>query len=168
LPWKRKQRPNTALTNTLSGKSCEVFSTDLRLQIEQRDIFTYPDVMVVWGQPVLFEDWADTITNPTVIIEVLSESTERYDRSDKFHAYWTLETLVEYVLVNQYQLRVEYFRRSRLKSGNCWFSPSRRRWYAWSRWPLRCRWPRFIRMLAGQATNSEKGLAPQQTSIGGA
>lgn len=100
----------TALTNALAGKPCEAFSNDLRLQIEQRDIFTYPDVMVVCGQPLLFEKRADTITNPIVIIEVLSESTERYDRSDKFHAYWTLETLKEYVLINQYQMRVEYFR----------------------------------------------------------
>lgn len=101
----------TALTNAFAGKSCETFASDLRLWLEQKDFYLYPDVMVVCGQPKFFAERRDTITNPTVIVEVLSESTERYDRSDKFHAYWTLETLEEYALVDQYRMQVEYFRR---------------------------------------------------------
>ncbi len=101
----------TALTNKLAGISCEAFAGDLRLWIAARDIFTYPDVMVICGSAQFYEQRTDTITNPTVIFEVLSKSTEGYDRSDKFHAYWTLATFEEYILVDQYRLQVEYFRR---------------------------------------------------------
>jgi Uma2 family endonuclease len=63
------------------------------------------------------EQVTDTITNPQIIIEVLSKSTAEYDRSDKFHAYWTLDSFAEYVLVDQYRVQVEYFRRV---SGKQW------------------------------------------------
>jgi Uma2 family endonuclease len=63
------------------------------------------------GEPEFFEGRTDTITNPKVIIEILSKSTESDDRSDKFHAYWNLDTFEEYVLVDQYRVHVEYFRR---------------------------------------------------------
>ena len=101
----------TALNNALAGESCEAFIGDVRVWIEQKDIFTYPDVMVICGQPELLEGRIDTITNPKIIVEVLSESTVGYDRSDKFQAYWTLDSLAEYVLIDQYRVRVEYFRR---------------------------------------------------------
>lgn len=99
-----------ALRNNTGGQPCETFMSDLRVRIEQKDFYTYPDVMVVCGGVEFFETRTDTITNPTLIVEVLSESTERFDRRDKFHAYWTLESLAEYVLIDQYQMRVEYFR----------------------------------------------------------
>ena len=67
--------------------------------------------MVICGEPDFIEGRTDTITNPKVIIEVLSKSTAEYDRSDKFHAYWTLDAFEEYVLIDQYRLQVEYFRR---------------------------------------------------------
>ena len=101
----------TELTNAFANKPCEAFTSDLRLWIERRQFYTYPDVMVVCGDLEFFKDRTDTITNPQIIIEVLSESTESYDRSQKFHAYWTLDSLVEYVLIDQYRRRVEYFRR---------------------------------------------------------
>jgi Uma2 family endonuclease len=69
--------------------------------------------MVICGEPELVEGRTDTVTNPTVIIEVLSKSTAEEDRSDKFQAYWTLPTFEEYVLVDQYRAQVEYFRRVR-------------------------------------------------------
>ena len=104
---------NTAnvIINALAGTPCETFVADLRVWIEKRDRYVYPDVMVVCGDPAFIEGRTDTITNPKVVIEVLSESTEHYDRSSKFHAYWTLAGFEEYVLIDQSQMRVEYFRR---------------------------------------------------------
>jgi Uma2 family endonuclease len=102
---------HTALNIALEDKSCEAFIGDVRLWIEKKDFYTYPDVMVVCGEADFVEGRTDTITNPQVIIEVLSESTAGYDRGDKFQAYWTLETFKEYVLIDQYRLQVEFFRR---------------------------------------------------------
>jgi Uma2 family endonuclease len=100
-----------AINQAIKNKPCEVFIGDVRLWIAKKDFFTYPDVMVICGQPVLVEGRPDTVSNPTVVIEVLSESTAGYDRSDKFRAYWTLDSLAEYVLIDQYRQQVEYFRR---------------------------------------------------------
>ena len=101
----------TALDNALEGKSCEPFIGDVRLHIEPKSIYAYPDVMVVCGEPDFVEGRTDTIINPKVVIEVLSKSTESYDRGDKFHAYWSLDSFEEYVLIDQYRVHVEYFRR---------------------------------------------------------
>ena len=101
----------TTLNIALKGSSCEVFVNDLRLQIKRDKIYTYPDVMVVCSKPSFVKNRTDTINNPKAIIEILSKSTETYDRSDKFHAYWSLDTFEEYVLIDQYRIHVEYFRR---------------------------------------------------------
>ena len=99
-----------ALSNSVESEPCEVFMNDLRVWIERRNRYVYPDVAVVCGGIDFAERRNDTITNPQIIIEVLSTSTESYDRGDKFRAYWTLDSLEEYVLVDQYRMRVEYFR----------------------------------------------------------
>lgn len=102
---------HATLYNTLQTKPCDVFMSDLRLWIKPENRAVYPDVMVICGEPQLVEGRTDTVTNPKLIIEVLSKSTAEDDRSDKFHAYWTLDTFEEYVLVDQYRIHVEYFRR---------------------------------------------------------
>jgi Uma2 family endonuclease len=102
---------HAALHNALQTKPCDVFMSDLRLWIEQENRAVYPDIMVICGEPQLLEGRTDTVTNPKLIIEVLSKSTAEDDRSDKFQAYWSLDTFEEYVLVDQYRMRVEYFRR---------------------------------------------------------
>ncbi len=66
--------------------------------------------MVVCAKPELVAGRTDTIINPKIIIEVLSKSTAGYDRGDKFQAYWTVDTVEEYVLIDQYRVHVEYFR----------------------------------------------------------
>jgi Uma2 family endonuclease len=104
---------HVALYNALQTKPCAVFMNDLRLWIAKVGRAVYPDIMVICGEPELVEGRTDTVTNPTVIIEVLSKSTAEEDRSDKFQAYWTLPTFEEYVLVDQYRAQVEYFRRVR-------------------------------------------------------
>ncbi len=99
------------LRMALAGKSCAAFFGDIKVWIEQWDCYTYPDVLVICGEPDFATSRTDTVTNPILIIEVLSKSTAAYDRSDKFHASWTLASLQEYVLIDQYWMRVEYFRR---------------------------------------------------------
>jgi Uma2 family endonuclease len=97
------------LRNQLKGGPCRVFSTDLRLRISPTGLYTYPDV-IVGCEPLAFaDDHRDTLTNPTVIIEVLSESTKDYDRGGKFAHYRALQSLKEYALFDQASVHAEHF-----------------------------------------------------------
>ncbi len=89
--------------------TCEVFSENIRLQIQPNRRYTYPDIMIVCGKPDFVKNRNDTMTNPKVIIEVLSDSTEAYDRGRKFAEYRKLATLCEYVLIEQNQTHIESF-----------------------------------------------------------
>jgi Uma2 family endonuclease len=100
----------TSLDAQLRGGSCEVFPSDLRLACPS-GLFTYPDVVVVCGDLEFFGDQRDTITNPRLIVEVLSRSTERYDRGTKFWHYREIPSLAEYVLVSHREPRIERFAR---------------------------------------------------------
>jgi len=86
---------------------CEVFSTDLRLAVRAASLFTYPDVMVICGEPELADERRDIILNPVVLIDVLSRSTQDYDRGEKFAAYRTIPSLTEYLTVSQDKILVE-------------------------------------------------------------
>lgn len=99
----------TALTLGLRGQPYEVFVADQRLWIPEPQIYTYPDVMVVAGELAYKAGRRDTITNPVLIIEVLSQSTRNYDRGDKFAAYRTIPGFQEYILVDQYAYLVEHY-----------------------------------------------------------
>lgn len=102
----------TALLNgILAGRPCEVFNSDMRVKVEATDLYTYPDVSVVCGEPRLEDAHQDTLLNPLLIVEVLSPSTERYDRGTKFHHYRQISSLMEYVLVSQDEARIERFQR---------------------------------------------------------
>ncbi|MFN8454509.1 MAG: Uma2 family endonuclease [Anaerolineae bacterium] len=98
-----------ALDAALTGKPCETFITDMRLLVKKNGLYTYPDVMIVCGRLQFAKGRTDTLTNPTVIIEVLSESTQAYDRGAKFELYRALETLQDYLLIDQSRVYVEYF-----------------------------------------------------------
>jgi Uma2 family endonuclease len=87
----------------------EVFNSDMRLWLPKPRIYTYPDVMVVVGEPEFLENRKDIITNPKVIIEVLSKSTESYDKEDKFKAYRTIPSFGEYLLIEQDRIYVEHY-----------------------------------------------------------
>jgi Uma2 family endonuclease len=100
----------------LKGKPCRVAFSDLRVRTGTSGLFTYPDVVVVCGQPKLDQP-GDTLTNPAVIIEVLSESTEAYDRGRKFELYQAIESLTDYLLVAQDTPRIEHYRR---QAGRQW------------------------------------------------
>ena len=84
----------------LKGKSCDVFPSDLRVNIPTTNSFTYPDLTIVCGMPELLDDEFDNLLNPVVIIEVLSPSTESYDRGNKFFTYQQIPSLKEYILVD--------------------------------------------------------------------
>ncbi|MEL6930165.1 MAG: Uma2 family endonuclease, partial [Cyanobacteria bacterium J06600_6] len=104
----------------LRGKSDKVFMSDLRLWIPQFNIFTYPDVMVTKGQPVLLDDRSDTVTNPSLMIEVLSKSTKNYDKGDKFDYYRSIPTFSEYILVDQYRYSVQQY--AKADDGRWWLN----------------------------------------------
>lgn len=92
----------------LAHSDCEVFASDLRVRTPG-GLYTYPDVMVVYGGVQLSaEDRLDTVTNPLLIVEVLSESTRDYDRGEKFRQYQSLPSLREYVLIEQTRMAVEH------------------------------------------------------------
>ena len=95
----------------LRGKPCEPFVNDLRVKVSRTGLYTYPDVVVVCGEPQLEDQHFDTLLNPRVIIEVWSESTEKYDRGDKFAHYRALESVTDYLLVAQHQPCIEHFHR---------------------------------------------------------
>ena len=96
----------------LRGKPCQPCSSDVRIRIPATGLATYPDVSVVCGPPTRDHEDVDSITNPTVIVEVLSKSTEAYDRGEKFHQYRRLVSMRDYVLVCQGIARIEHFERT--------------------------------------------------------
>jgi Uma2 family endonuclease len=87
----------------------EAFMGDVRLWIPQRQIYTYPDVMVIEGEPEYFQNRTDTILNPVLIVEVLSKGTKGYDRESKFDSYRMIPSFQEYLLVDQTRIHVERF-----------------------------------------------------------
>lgn len=101
-----------ALGTALRGRPCRLFSSDLRIRVAETDLTTYADVAVVCGRLEVAPDDRNAATNPVVIVEVLSDSTEAYDRGAKFAHYRHLPSLREYVLVAQDARRVEVYRRN--------------------------------------------------------
>lgn len=95
----------------LKGKSCEVFGTDYRVTTPLSDSYMYPDVVIVCGATEKKENCFDTLTNPSVIIEVLSESTSENDRGKKFLAYLQIPSLQEYILVDSLRYCVTTFKK---------------------------------------------------------
>jgi Uma2 family endonuclease len=108
------------LGNRLKGGRCIALSSDLRVKVDQAKMYAYPDIVVVCEEPKFEDDLFDTLLNPKVIVEVLSDSTGRYDRGGKFRSYQHLPTFVEYFLVSQSQPLIERYVR---KTDGSW-SPS--------------------------------------------
>ncbi|MDM8522476.1 Uma2 family endonuclease [Desulfococcaceae bacterium HSG8] len=98
-----------ALHSTLRDSDCVVYISDMKVQIDEARHYTYPDVSIVCGDIGFAAGRNDTITNPAVIIEILSESTKDYDRGGKLAAYRKIASLLEYILIDQYSCHVEYF-----------------------------------------------------------
>lgn len=100
---------SSRLNQVFTKKNCEAFATDVKLWIEEKDLFTYPDIMIVCGKIEFYPGRDDTITNPLIIFEVLSESTKNYDRGEKFVFYRAIPSFKEYVLIDQSTMHVEHF-----------------------------------------------------------
>ena len=101
----------TLLTNALQGKPCRVFTSDVRLRVQATDLSTYPDVSVVCGRLERAPEDENAIINPVLLVEVLSDSTEAYDRGEKSAHYRRIPSLREYLLISQREPRLELFRR---------------------------------------------------------
>jgi Uma2 family endonuclease len=100
------------LVARFSGRRCHVFFSDVRVQFGRgKNDYTYPDVMALCGMPRYLDGVQDTLINPSLIVEVLSETTANHDRTEKFRRYKAIETLREYVLISQDEVRVEHFER---------------------------------------------------------
>lgn len=98
-----------ALDSQLKAGGCEVYAIDMRVKVSATGLYTYPDVVVVCGEPQFEDAEVDTLLNPRVVIEVLSKSTEDYDRGTRFLHYRSLTSLVEYLLIAQDRVHVEHF-----------------------------------------------------------
>ncbi|PJF25509.1 MAG: hypothetical protein CUN53_12445 [Phototrophicales bacterium] len=100
---------SSALLQQLRGRPCEVYANHMRVRVGAD--FVYPDVVVVCGEPTFTDDQMDTLTNPTVLIEILSPSTAQYDRVTKRALYQRLESLRDYLLIDPDEYHVEHYRR---------------------------------------------------------
>jgi Uma2 family endonuclease len=98
-----------AMRTQLKSCPCRVYTSDMRVKVQASGLYTYPDVSVARGQDQFDDEQEDTLLNPTVIVEILSDSREAYDRGRKFALYRQLPSLREYLLVNQHQPLVEQF-----------------------------------------------------------
>lgn len=97
------------LRQQLKARQCEVYASEMRVKVTATGLYTYPDVVVVCGAPKFEDKYFDTLLNPTLLVEVLSPSTERYDRIAKSSYYRTLDSLAEHLLVAQDEVRLEQY-----------------------------------------------------------
>jgi Uma2 family endonuclease len=108
----------TALDNQLRARPCNVYSNDMRVRVTRTGLFTYPDVVVTCGEEAFADDEQETLLDPLVIFEVLSDSTEAYDRGKKFEHYQNIDSLSTYTLVAQKAPRIERYVRQ--EGGRAW------------------------------------------------
>ncbi len=108
---------NRRIGEAIDNKDCIGFDSNMKLDISKHNLFLYPDVTVVCGEIEFIENRTDIIRNPVLIIEVLSPSTQEFDRGDKFTYYRTLPSLQEYVLISQNEPVVEVYHK---QDGNNW------------------------------------------------
>lgn len=99
------------LRNQLKGRACEAYSSDMRVHVPATSLYTYPDVAIVCGAAQFADEFVDTLLNPVLLVEVLSKSTARYDRTGKFSDYRSIPSFAEYLRVAQDEHRVEHYAR---------------------------------------------------------
>ena len=96
----------------LRESNCQSFSSDMRVHLPETTMYAYPDVVIVCGEPEFMVGEFDNLLNPVVLIEVLSEGTEDYDRGRKFQRYRKIPTFEEYILINSQALDIEVWRKN--------------------------------------------------------
>jgi Uma2 family endonuclease len=99
------------ISQRLKGKRCEAFGSDLRIHVEAAGLYTYPDISIICGNAKHHMGRKDTVTNPVVLIEVLSPDTESYDRGQNFDFYRAFPSLEEYILIASARVKIEHFQR---------------------------------------------------------
>lgn len=99
------------LDQQLRAQPCRVYPSDMRVRVSPTGLYTYPDVTAVCGEPRFVDDQRDTLLNPTLLVEVLSPSTEAYDRGRKFESYKSIESLREYLLVASDRIHADLYTR---------------------------------------------------------
>jgi Uma2 family endonuclease len=104
------------ISQQFKDRPCEAYVSDMRVKVSETGLYTYPDVVALCGEPRFEDAKLDTLLNPMVIVEVLSESTEAYDRGDTFAHYRRLESLTDYVMIAQDRVRVEHY----VRQGRQW------------------------------------------------
>ena len=105
------------IATALRGKPCQPYGSDMRINIPENTLFTYPDISIICGDIIPSEYDEDTATQPIVVIEILSKSTREYDRIGKFQLYRDIPVLREYILVDSESVNIEAFR---INSNNHW------------------------------------------------
>jgi Uma2 family endonuclease len=108
---------NRLIAPFLHGKDCKIYGSDFRIHIPENSLYTYPDFSIVCGKAQTTDVYTDNLTNPKVIIEILSKSTMNYDRVNKFSFYRSIKTLKEYILIDSKSISVELFIR---QDDNSW------------------------------------------------
>lgn len=93
------------------NRNCKVMNSEIKLYIQSKNSFLYPDAMVICGDIEKSHKEPNSVTNPIVIVEVFSKSTESYDRGDKFYLYRQIKSLQEYILIDQVKVQIEIYRR---------------------------------------------------------
>ncbi|MCK5523131.1 MAG: Uma2 family endonuclease [Thiomargarita sp.] len=106
-----------AIHAQIKKRPCKVYNNDMRVKVSPTGLYTYPDVVAICDKPRFDDEQKDTLLNPTVIIEVLSNSTANYDRGEKFKHYRTLDSFIEYLLIAQDECYVEHYVR---QTNNQW------------------------------------------------
>ncbi|MBC7572592.1 MAG: Uma2 family endonuclease [Spirosoma sp.] len=102
---------NGKVITHLEEGNCQSFSSDMRIHLPETTLFAYPDIVIVCGEPELLDDNFDNLLNPVVIIEVLSDGTEKYDRNLKFQRYQKIPSFQEYILIGSQTVDVEVWRK---------------------------------------------------------
>jgi Uma2 family endonuclease len=108
---------NRLVAPFLHGKGCKLYGSDFRIHIPENTLYTYPDFTIVCGKAETTEIYTDNLTNPAVIIEILSKTTKDYDRGSKFMLYRSIKTLKEYLLIDSTTISVEHFEK---QNDNSW------------------------------------------------
>jgi Uma2 family endonuclease len=98
-----------SLHGQLRKRPCEIYPSDMRVKVSPTGLYTYPDVVIVCGEPIFDDKQKDTLLNPTALVEVLSKSTASYDRGEKFEHYRKLDSLAEYLVIAQNKYHVEHY-----------------------------------------------------------
>ena len=101
----------TDIGGKLKGSGCKPYGSDFRVNIPKNTLYTYPDISIVCGKPLILDTDKNTFLNPSVIIEILSKSTRNYDRGTKFKLYRDMDSLQEYILVDSQAISIEKFKR---------------------------------------------------------